>query len=339
MKRAWTAIGAGAVVVAMALVVWLAPTGYVLRAPGPAVDLLAGTSPLLVSSAGTTVPGADVLATSMDQTGQAERVSLPRVIDAYLQPNHDALPRDAVYPPGQDAAGAAAAHEQVVATSREAALVAGARLAGITVLERVRVAGVWQKGPAYQVLYVGDYILQIDETPMQAAADVPAYIQSSHKPGDQVVVTVLRGDLSQKVTIKLVGSSADGTVPTLGVTCDMGYWYTPRVDVMMSVDRGDPAQGLALALATYVLLYPGATTPGVVAAVGVVAPDGTVSDVAGITEHAASAWAAHATTLLIPAGNCAGLARTYPGMTIVPVHSVSEAVNVLSVTGAPLPHC
>jgi len=342
MRRIWTVISSASVLVAMGLVVCLAPTSFVLRSPGTALDLLSPENPLIRVDGQTTATTGSVLATSMVQTAPTGVATLPGVIVNYLRGDRDALPRDAVYPPGQTANDAASAHDQLVESSREQAVVAGARQAGVDVVERVRIASVWQKGQSYQVLFPGDYVLEIDNTPMSTVNDVTDYIQNNKQVGDQVVVTVLRGETTQKFTIKLAGSSTNGTVPSLGIVCDMGYWYTPRVDIVMGVDQGDPAQGLALALATYDLLTPSAL-PGdaVIAAVGQITADGIVSKVSAINEQATSAWDAHATTLLIPRDNCADVTGDFPGMAIVPVLTLDQAVAVLSspATDGSLPHC
>jgi S1-C subfamily serine protease len=48
----------------------------------------------------------------------------------------------------------------------------------------------------------GDVITAIDGKEVKAAEDVTSAV-SSHKPGDEIKVTVRRGDESQEVTVKL----------------------------------------------------------------------------------------------------------------------------------------
>jgi PDZ domain-containing secreted protein len=162
--------------------------------------------------------------------------------------------------------------------------------------------------------------------------------------GDQVVVTVLRNGTTHKITIaKLAGSSSDGTVPTLGAQIEQGYSYTPQIHLTLDIDQGDPSQGLALALATYELLTEvSLVSSDVVAAVGILSADGKVSAVAGINQHARSAWNAHAGVLVIPMANCSVFTDRYPGMTILAVETLDQALtalNDLAIPGSSLPHC
>ena len=337
----------------MAVIVLTTPTDFVIWSPGASTDLLgseSGAPVIQIEDDQTHVASGEILATSMVQTSQTARVTLPSVVMNYLKPNHAVLPRDAVYSPGRTETETIDSLRQNIQSSREEAIAAGVRQAGIYVEEHPKLLAVRQNGPSYNLLFPGDYILAIDTEPMNTPSDMVAYIRGQKKVGDQVVVTVLRPGGEQQVTIpKLAGTSTDSSIPTLGTTPGNGYLYSPSIDVTMDVDSGDPSQGLALALATHDLLTEEDNTAGqVVAATGVISYEDEedekvtrVTRVTGINEHATSAMNSFATMLLIPKDNCADLTEGFAGMDIVPVSTLDEAVAAVHnhSVGAPVPHC
>jgi len=346
VKRIWTSITSAVVLVAMVAVIAVTPVNFVVWSPGPTAAFLGGagaTDWLRIADEPSASPSGHILATTMQQTSQSSTVTLGTVLIDYILSNHDVLPRDAVYSPGQTVAEAIDAHRQDVQLSRDQAMAAGVRQAGIEVIERPAITAVRQNGPAYTLLLPGDFIIAIDDTLMSTANDVRQYIRNK-QVGDQVVVTVLRGQQQLKITIpKLAGSSTDGTIPTLGITGGTGYSYAVDLSFGMDVDAGDVSQGLPLALATYYLLTADSDIDGLrIAAAGAVSASGDVTSVPGINEHARSAWNAHADIFIIAKDNCPDISDRYAGMAVMPVSSLLDAVTALSdhsSTGAPLPAC
>ena len=344
MKRIWTPISAAAVLVAAVAAFAWTPTDYVIRSPGPAVNLLDPADPALELSNRAPNQNGQTLVTTMSQTAQNASVSLLDVIAGYIAPNREVVPHDAVYSPGQTPAEAEDANRQRVDSLREQALAAGVAQSGRTVITKPKVVVVRQNGPAYQQLFPGDIILEIDNTSVSDADEVRAYIRNSKQVGDTVVLKLLRGQATVLTTIdKLAGSSTDGTVPSLGATFETGYWFEPDITVSLSNAYVDPAQGLGLALATYDLLSDQDYTAGrIVAAAGQISADGAVGFVSGINEHVRSAWNAKAQVFFMPRENCSDLTSHFDGMVVVPVASLAEAVGVMPLLGvdsAHLPHC
>jgi len=347
VKRVWTVVSATVILLAMAAVVFTAPTDFVTRAPGTAVDVTSQQQSqpvVMVSGADTIATSGRILATAMVQSGANDRVTLPDLIAGYLLSNYDVLPRGNVYSSGQTPAEMAATLAQQVQSSREQAMAAAVRQSHETVVERPKVVAVRQSGPSYQRLFPGDLILQIDNTAVQTDADIRSYIRTNKQVGDQVVVTVMRGMSTSKVTIdKLVGTSTDVTIPTLGVSqWGTGYSYTSSIQITTAVEQGSPTQGLPLALATYGLLNSQDLTGGkIVAATGQISADGITQAVPGIDEHAMSAWSSQAAVFLIPRANCTDLTASFADMSIVPVGSLQEALRTLDSfrQGSTLPHC
>ena len=339
------------VLIAMAAIVCTTPTDFVVWAPGASTDLLGaqdGTALIEISDGEDHATTGEILATSMVQTSQTARVTLPSVIAHYLQPNHAVVPRDAVYSPGRTATETADTLRQEIESSREEAIASGVRQAGIEVVEHPKLLAVRQNGPSFNLLFPGDFILEIDNVRMNTPSDIPQYIRNNKTVGDQVVVTVLRPGRAEPETVtipSLAGASTNNAIPTMGITPGNGYLYSPQVGFTMDVDQGDVSQGLALALATFILLSENDRAVGMtVAAIGAISfEDGvsTVSRVSGINEYAMSAMNAHAAMLLIPEDNCSDLTETFVGMDIVPVLTLQDAVDAIHdhSAGEPLLHC
>jgi len=342
-RNRWTALSAGLVLVVMALVVSLVPTGFVAWAPGQAVDLLTaagqpGVVTVTTEDTANVMPSGAVLMPTMTQTAPTGSVSLVQLIAHYLLPYHDALPRDAVYPPGQSATELEAARVAQVQDQRTAATVAGLREAGVAVTEAPQVVSVRQSGPSYKRLDVGDLVLAIDGKEMTSTDDVRTTVQSK-AVGAVVVVTVDRGGDTIPVTVTLGGSTSDSTVPTLGAAFALGYSFPAHVSIGLDPAAGDQSQGLALALAVYLSADSSALLAGrSVAAVGTVTPDGTVGGVDGVDEYARSAARAGAELFFMPRAACPGLSGTFRGMQIITVDTLHEVIGWLSLdslSGAP----
>ncbi len=335
MRRLWTLVSAVGVFALMLAVVLAAPTNYVLWSPGePAALVGQGLDhpDLTISGAVTASPSGRILAPSLRQSDPGARVGLGAVVAYHLLPDHDALLTDTVPATGPSADEGDDASHQAEESAQEEALAAGVRQAGVPVVERPKVVAVRPNGPADTLLYPGDFVLAIDDTPVATADDVRSEIR--HKQiGDQVVVTVLRAGIELTVTVPtLVGSSPDGTIPTTGTTLGTGYSYQPRIDLAIpGQSQADPAQGLALALAAYDLLTPDddLTAGRRVAAIGQISQTGGVSPVPAVNEQASSAEKAGASVLLIPRGNCADLSSSFPDMEVLPVVTLSEAIAAL----------
>lgn len=301
--------------------------------PGQATELLAGgdaAGVVTVSGLGHTGATGQVIMPAMTQTSPTGSVSLVQLVVDFVLPYHDALPRDAVYASGQSAADLAANQVAQIETQRAAAIVAGLRQAGVTVTEVPQVVSVRQSGPSYKRLEVGDLIVAIDGKPMANTDEVRDAIQAK-AVGAAVVVTVDRGGDLVPLSINLVGSTNDGTVPTLGVVLAMGYSYPARVAIGLDPASGGPAQGLPLALAVALSADPDDLAAGrVVGAVGTITPDGVIGAVDGIDEYARSAQLSGASLFFIPRDACPRLTQSFATMQIIAVDTLDEVIGWLS---------
>jgi PDZ domain-containing protein len=307
---------------------------YVVWEPGATTNLLGTTGSLRIVDIQGQEPAettGKILATSMVQSSASSSITLPALIANYLRPNRSVMPADAVLTQGELRPEALDARRIETQASREQAMAAGVRVTGGKVVERPKIIAVRANGPAHNILYSGDFIRAIDDTPMSTENDVRLYLRNNKQVGGQAVVEVQRGSEVLIVTVaKLVGSPSDGTIASMGVTIGTGYLYQPSIKVNLPLDVSHPSQGLALGITTVDLLHNKDLTQGItLAAVGRVSSTGEVTRVAGINEHAQSAANQRATLFLIPIDNCLDISLAFPGMTIVPVSTLKEAVEVV----------
>ncbi|MDR0959579.1 MAG: PDZ domain-containing protein [Propionibacteriaceae bacterium] len=329
---------------ALVAVVMLAPIDFIVRGPGPAVDLLgdADGASVIITDADTYETDGELLVTTAKQTSAGDSENLPTALIHFLAPHHDVLPREVVYPEGQPADEAVEQNRQRMTSSQEIAIVAALRQAGVEVAQMPMVSAVRSSGPSYQQLEVGDYIVSVDEHPVMDTTAVVERIRNK-TVGDRVIIGVLRNGEAAQFTIPVAGSTNDGRIPTIGITVDMGYNYKPVVDIEIDPSIGGSSAGLAFALAIYDELTPGALTDGqTVAVTGTVTAEGTVGSIGAINEKIAAASDRSADLLLLPAANCSDIVDGSDGVRLVPVSTLEEAIEALfnSVNGLEgLPSC
>jgi PDZ domain-containing protein len=315
------------------LLVCLVPLNYVLWAPGNAVRLADNADPEAVIS----IDGVDAqingqwLATELSQTGVDQGAVLPQVVAYLFLDEHDALPRQTV---DVSSESTIPSDDNLSVDGNDASLAAvsaGVSQAGYPVTERPRIVSVRAGGPSDGLLAVGDFVLAINDQATPTAQSVRQDI-ADRQVGDPVVLTIQRDGLSSKVTIPaLGGSTTNGTIATLGVTVAAGYSYEPDVHLLLTDSQVGPPQGLAIALTTYELLTPLDLAQGrSIAAVGVMADNGTIEAVSGIDEHVASARNAHADIIVIPRSNCQDLTQPDQSITVLPVRTLTDVITVLS---------
>jgi Lon-like protease len=204
--------------------------------------------------------------------------------------------------------------------------------------------------PAWKVLHVGDVITSVDGVP---TTDTTALVTAihSHKPGERVTLhvgTVSNPTGGHDVSLTLGSAVENGkTVPIVGIgapkvpIAGMGTQaaYTLPFPVKMSADGiGGPSAGLAFTLGMIDKLSGGNLTGGhVVAATGTIHPDGTVGDVGGVAQKTVAVERAGATLFLVPPQEYkVAKSKATPGLTVVPVGSLSQAMATLQRLGGSL---
>lgn len=201
--------------------------------------------------------------------------------------------------------------------------------------------------PAAGTLRENDVITAVDGTRVTLPAEVAEAV-AEHSPGDEVELTVRRGQEEMKETVTLgevpeelrdAGGSGASAAEDAGES-DRAYLGVtmvaqPAGDLKVRYnlkDIGGPSAGLMFSLAVVDKLSPGDISGGkFVAGTGTISADGTVGPIGGITHKVAAAQHAGAEVFLVPEGNCSEAAsRSYDGdIDLLSVDSLDGAVEAL----------
>lgn len=165
--------------------------------------------------------------------------------------------------------------------------------------EGVVVLQVLDNMPAAHALKAGDYIVQVDDTPITVRDDLLKYIQGK-KAGDTVQVTYKRGNVQKTVPITLAtlppdpDQPDDAQRPGLGVVpADVHSVKADRPEDQVSIEAGEiggPSAGLMFSLEIYSQLTQQDLTKGYrIAGTGTIDPHGNVGVIGGIQHKVVAA--------------------------------------------------
>ncbi|MGI3780294.1 MAG: YlbL family protein [Janthinobacterium lividum] len=335
-RQTVTAFVSAAVFVVLAVLVAILPVPYVTWAPGQARDVLAvGGQPIISISGTSTYPTSGELDLTVVSTTTADsRLSLPQALVAYWRPRHDALPREAVYPPGRSTDEVESADAEMMVDAQDDAVVAALRADHVRVDLLPVVASVTVGSPAQNHLRPGDLVVTVGGTATPTITAVQSAVRRG-QAGVPLRFVVLRDKVRTEISVDPV-QQASGSGVQIGITLGTGYSYAPRISYDLGQKIGGPSAGLVFALAIYDKLTPGELFAGQhIAGTGTIDPSGTVGAIGGIQEKIAGAEQAGATTFLVPAPNCGDLAGVQTSMRLVKVSTLADAIGAIGSLDAP----
>ncbi len=329
----------------LVLTLVLYPSGLIARKPGKSYELSA-TSPveaIEIKYAESYPINGRLNMTTVSMTSADSATSIFEALASFFSSDQDVLPRAFVYPEGQTSREIVDSGKAEMSSAQRLGIVAALRQAGYPVREIPMISGVVVTGPSYTRLAGGDQILAIDDKSVSTTDQIRQAIRS-HKVGESVKFTVLRDDAPIDVNVVTVSSSDDPTVPIVGINLGVGYRYDVSVTLNLDQDVVGPSGGLMFALAIYDLLTPEDITAGrTIAGTGVINPTGEVSAIGGVNQKIKASQRDGAEIFLVPTSNCSDITRPHQGIKVVPVDSLTDAVNALNTLkdnpDAEVPHC
>lgn len=324
----------------------LVPVPYVTLGPGPVCNTVGrptATCPsqypnslIRITPASAMHAKRDVLAlTTVDVSSS---VSLLAVLQAYLSHSEAVVPREVLFPPGESAKQVDKANANQMTQSQDSATVVALTHLGLV---SVLVHSVQAGSPAAGRLRVGDTIRALDGAPVGNTAALLAAM-GRVRPGQKVVLTVLRNGRSRTVSVVTAAAPGDAHRAFLGVS------IANRLGVHVSVGVkgiGGPSAGLMLSLGIFDELVPYSLTGGrVIAGTGTIDDLGNVGPIGGIQQKMyAARHHEHASVFLAPAGDCAEARGNIPaGLQVVRVRTFDGALADLAALRAGrtnLPSC
>ena len=188
-------------------------------------------------------------------------------------------------------------------------------------------------GPADGLLEVTDVILAIDGEPVTTVASLRAVL-AELEPGETAVITVEDSETGERRDVELLlGTHPDHGGPFIGLS-----GITERVErspLPFEVDIasgavGGPSAGLAFTLVILDVLTPGELTGGKrVAVTGSIRLDGSVGDVGGVAQKAATARDAGAQMIIVPEASVNEALSGAGDVPVVGVATLGDALQAL----------
>jgi PDZ domain-containing protein len=185
--------------------------------------------------------------------------------------------------------------------------------------------------PAAKELKPDDVIVAVDGVPVRTPAQLRREV-GRHDPGDDLRLTLHRGDKVKDVTVRSVASPVDSSRAIIGILVDQDAKIDLPFDVGIDLGRvGGPSAGLPFALEIARQLGRDVTHGCRIAATGELALDGSVLPIGGIKQKTIGARRAGVDYFLVPAGeNAEGALDNADGLHIIPVDSFQQALRRLA---------
>jgi PDZ domain-containing protein len=197
-----------------------------------------------------------------------------------------------------------------------------------------------RESPAAEVLEPGDRLIEIDGAPIDTITDLAARLRG-RTSGEVVELTVERaGRELMTFEIELIAASDDPNRALIGfIPVDTRRVVLPFELEIDTGSIGGPSAGLVFTLTLIDELTPGSLTGGVaVAATGTIELDGSVGPVGGLPQKASAAAQNGVRVFLVPAAQSeaeieAARRAGGPGLEVIPVGSLADALEVLESLG------
>ncbi|GAA3033291.1 PDZ domain-containing protein [Kitasatospora albolonga] len=326
---------------------------YTEMSPGPTYNTL-GTQensdkPVIQITGHETYPTSGHLnMTTVQVTGAKYEPSLVSAVVGWLRGDVLVVPHDNVYPEGQTDQEAQQQNAEEFASSEDSAKTAALNQLGIPIGSEVIVNSVVAGGPSDGKLHAGDRILAVDGTTITTDTQVAEQV-TKHKPGEEVVFTVLpkdkeAGSGEQQRVVITTAKAPDSDRAVVGIRPRVNHTYPFKIEIGLQ-DVGGPSAGLMFALGIVDKLTPTDLTGGTfVAGTGTITDEGKVGPIGGISMKLIAARDKGAQYFFTPADNCAEASKNTPeGLRLVKAETLDSALKSLDLIregkAADLPSC
>ncbi|MEX2324594.1 MAG: PDZ domain-containing protein [Nitriliruptoraceae bacterium] len=238
-----------------------------------------------------------------------------------------------IYPPDLDRDEYRQLQRERFSRQFEIAAAVGARAAGIPteLVTEVVVVDVVDNGASSGLLTPGDVVVTVDGMPVTAAEELQQAVLQ-RQVGDTVDLEIVRDGQSIRRVVTL-GSLAGQDGPRLGVAIQTAVdeLRLPfKITLAEPTRIGGPSAGLIVGVTVYDLLASEDLLRGrTVAATGSLDADGSVGHVGGVPEKMRAAAAFGADVVLVPYGQADIAKQAAPGVNIIGVRNLDEAINAL----------
>jgi Lon-like protease len=335
-RRTWTVASAGMLALALGVLGATLPVPMVALGPGPTYDTLGEIEgdPVVTVEGQPSYPTSGHL--NMTTVSVTDRLTMFAALGFWAASDSQVVPREPIFP--SDMSLDEIQEQNTAQFSSSEANAEAAALAELQIPATVVVSALVPDTPAAAVLQPGDELLAVAQQPMDSVREVSEALTTT-RPGDVVTVQFRRGGEVREQGIALV-ARPDGAQGLLGVVLGA---VLREGDIRISLGGvGGPSAGLMFSLAVVDKLTPGELTGGrFVAGTGAIDASGTVTPINGIPFKMRRAHDEGATVFLVPDANCAEAVETNPGLQLIRVSALHDAVLALGSlnSGQPVPSC
>ncbi len=316
-----------AVLVAVAAVLWFAPSGSYIFLP----DRAHPVAPL-VSVQGATRksdPGAIYFVDIF-----VRKATLAEKLFPWLREGGEIVPASALLAPGVSDAARAQQDQREMARSQQIAAALALRAAGYKVYAKptgALVVDVAPKAPAAGRVQPTDVVVSVDGKPVRELVDLHRLL-GAYRPGDTVALGLKRGAQSKTVSVKLVRDPQDPKRGVVGIIVSQAADIRlPRKVTINARGVGGPSAGLAFALDVLEKLGRNVDHGCRIAATGEVDLAGDVLPIGGIKQKMIGVRRTGIDVFLVPAGDNANEAKRFAGrVRVIPVSSFQQALHALA---------
>jgi PDZ domain-containing protein len=320
-------LGAGFVLLLVALVLWVLPSNDYIFLPDEAHPV----APLVTVQGGKDPKGdggiyfVDII---------VRKASLLERLFGGLHEGADLHDPEQVVPPGVNEKQRRTLDLREMQRSQEVAAAVALRALGRKVVADqigATVAAVQPGRPAAGQLEPTDVIVAIDGTRVRSPLDVSKQMRE-HNVGDTVRFTVQRDKQRLVVPLKTVAADDGTNRAVVGILLEPEYDI--RLPVRVRIDAGNvggPSAGVAFALDVMEELGRDVDHGHKIAATGEIFLDGRVGPVGGLKQKTIGAREAGVDAFIVPAGENAQEARRYAkGLKIIPVETFQQVLRALA---------
>ncbi|WIM68310.1 PDZ domain-containing protein [Corynebacterium breve] len=305
---------------------------YAAQGPGPTFNTLGDVDGTPVVE----IEGADTDETSgnlnMTTVSVRTNMTLAQALGRWLLTDDTLIPIDQVLPPDRSEEEIQESNQQAFVSSEAAATVAA-----MNYLDKPTVVVVHEvvdNAPSEGKVEAKDVLVALDGKEVSQPGTVQELVQAK-KPGEEVELTLRRGDEEVTETVTLGSHPDDEKLALLGITMTS----EPADDISVAYnlnDVGGPSAGMIFSLAVIDKLSPGELNGGrFVAGTGTISEDGTVGPIGGISHKVAAAEEEGAELFLAPSANCAEALSADTGeMVVARVDTLDDAIEAMDAFSA-----
>ena len=248
---------------------------------------------------------------------------------------HVVLPKESVYPPIQPAQKIERDSRNEMESSKVTSTAAALRYLGYDFDEVYYVSDIRDYSDAIKKLKIGDVITDIDGKKINQIEEIrTSYANKSI--GDPLLITVERRDKNGKVasvtTRVILVENLDieeKERPAIGILVGTSARFPIDVDFNLP-GVGGPSAGLIFAVGIVEKLTEEDLVRGrKIAGTGTISASGKVGGIGGIEEKMVGASRIGATIFIAPRENCPDIEHVPKGLKVIPVSTLSEAIEAL----------